>query len=150
MDFRFEISTKEYIRNTLHPDVVHFSKFNIAKEQCGVTEQAKTNEPITCHCSHNYVCSQYLHWYVFPCVCHGMSIQIMFTLESLITMTTLIGLFPNMCLIMLNQVAFLLRNSYHNDYIYRGFHMCVSLNTLQDHNLLRTLEHNNNIYVAYP
>ena len=86
----------------------------------------------------------------FPCVGHGMSIQIMFTLESLITMTTLIGLFPNMCLIMLNQVAFLLRNSYHNDYIYRGFHMCVSLNTLQDHNLLRTLEHNNNIYVAYP
>ena len=41
LDFRFEISTKQYIRNTLHPDVVHFSKFNIAKEQCGVTEQAK-------------------------------------------------------------------------------------------------------------
>ena len=122
----------------------HKKKINIAKQKCGATEQAKNK-----WAHHKSVFSQLCLFTIlalicfFPCVCHGMYIQIMFTLESIITMTTLIWLLPQYVSYYGWSGNVLQRNSYHNDYIYRVFHLCVSLNALQDHNLLRTPDYNN-------
>ena len=46
LDSRFEISTKKYIRNTFNLNMLFFSKFNKAMQQCAVSEKEKEEDSI--------------------------------------------------------------------------------------------------------